>query len=141
MTPDDTPPRTSSSTPLILQGIAILLVDDKEDNALIASKILAYNGARVYTAHDGEAALQFLETGDVMPQLLLLDLSMPVLDGWETFRRVRSNPATAHLPVIALTAYAVEGDERRISAAGFDGYIAKPYTIDTLLAEINRVLA
>src|SRR5262249_39063588 len=97
-----------------------------------------FAGSKVYTATNGVEALSLLET--VSPTFVLLDLSMPVMDGWEMIEKLRANPVIKHLPVIALTAHAMEGDQERVKAAGFDSYIAKPFRINTLLGLIQSCL-
>lgn len=114
----------------------VLIVDDEPDNRAIAEKILAFNGARVHTANDGEQGLKMLES--IKPSFILLDLSMPVIDGWEMFKKIRENDVTHHIPVIALTAHAMAGDRERVLQAGFDGYIAKPFRMSTFMGEILR---
>ncbi|MBC7870037.1 MAG: response regulator [Chitinophagaceae bacterium] len=116
----------------------VLIVDDIQDNLEVAAKILSFNGAKVYTAQNGEEGLKLLNQAS--PTLILLDLSMPVMNGWEMLEIVRQNPATAQIPVIAVTAHAMQGDLERIMTAGFTGYIAKPFGIATLLIEIQRAL-
>lgn len=117
----------------------VLIVDDKHDNVEVAAKVLSFNGAEVYTAMNGEEGLNVLQT--IRPTFILLDLSMPIMTGWEMLKRVRENPETAYIPVIALTAHAMDGDAERVREAGFDGYIAKPFSIVTFLAEIRDVIA
>ena len=74
------------------------------------------------------------------PTVILLDLSMPEMDGWEMHRRLKANPETAHIPVIALTAHAMADDKERVMQAGFTGYIPKPYTIKTLVNDMQTIL-
>jgi len=119
-----------------VSGWTVLIVDDEPDNLAIAQKVLSFSGARVYTACNGEEGLKALET--VTPSFILLDLSMPVMDGWEMFRQVRADANTQHIPVIALTAHAMAGDRERVMEAGFDGYIAKPFRLSTFMGEILR---
>jgi two-component system cell cycle response regulator DivK len=114
----------------------VLVVDDEPDNLAIAQKVLTFGGARVYTAPNGVEGLKFLET--ITPTFVLLDLSMPEMDGWEMFRKLRSETSTQHIPVIALTAHAMAGDRERVMEAGFDGYIAKPFRLSTFMGEILR---
>lgn len=114
----------------------VLVVDDEPDNRAIAQKVLTFSGAKVQSAVNGEEGLKVLETA--LPSFILLDLSMPVMDGWEMFKKVRQNPQTQHIPVIALTAHAMEGDRERVLEAGFDGYIAKPFRLSTFMSEILR---
>lgn len=114
----------------------VLIVDDKPDNLAIAEKVLTSGGASVHKALNGEECLKVLE--DLTPSFVLLDLSMPVMDGWETFKRIKANPKTEQIPVIALTAQAMTEDRERVMVAGFDGYIAKPFRLSTFMSEILR---
>lgn len=117
----------------------VLIIDDDRDNVRIPQLLLTHLGAVVYTASNGEEGLQVLET--VIPTLVLIDLSMPVMDGWTTLKHIRSYQETAHLPVIAVTAHVMKGDQEDVLAAGFDGYIGKPYLINEFLAEIRQCVA
>jgi len=114
----------------------VLIVDDEPDNRTIAKKVLTFSGAQVFTASDGAEGLELLTT--IAPSFILLDLSMPVMDGWEMCKQVRANPATQHIPLIALTAHAMSGDRERVLENGFDGYIAKPFRLSSFMAEILR---
>ncbi|NDJ33666.1 MAG: response regulator [Chloroflexi bacterium] len=116
----------------------VLIVEDEPDNLEIAETVLLFVDSTVYTAADGTEGLRQLET--ITPTFVLLDLSMPVMDGWEMLEQVRANPRLANLIVIALTAHAMDGDRERALQAGFDGYITKPFRIDTLLAAITKCL-
>lgn len=116
----------------------VLIVDDEPDNLGVAEKVLSFMGARVHTAQDGLEGMAILE--HVTPTFILLDLSMPHLDGWQMIERLRADPLTASVPVIALTAHAMHGDKERALAAGFDGYIAKPFRIMTFFKEIQDCL-
>src|SRR5688572_10873151 len=107
----------------------ILIVDDSPANLKVARVALESEGFAVITAADGEEAWRML--GDLEPSLILMDLQMPGLDGFEVTRRIKSDPTRRHIPVIAVTAYAMKGDRERALAAGCDGYIAKP--IDPIL--------
>ena len=122
-----------------LAGQSILIVEDEPDNLSVAIKILTFNGATVTVAHDGQEGLEVLET--MTPHLILSDLSMPKVDGWEMLRSIRADPRLSGLPVIALTAHAMAGDKERVMEAGFDGYIVKPFMLDAFLQEIERCLA
>ena len=117
-------------------GWTVIVIDDEPDNVGVARKVLEFSGAKVHTSNNGEEGLALLD--HVQPTFILLDLSMPVMDGWEMFKRVRSNPTTEHIPVVALTAHAMSGDRERVLAAGFDGYIAKPFRLSTFMSEILR---
>ena len=114
----------------------VLVVDDEPDNLAVAEKVLTFGGAIVHTAKNGVEGLKVL--GEITPSFVLLDLSMPEMDGWDMFRHMRSLPERAHIPVIALTAHAMSGDRERVMEAGFDGYIAKPFRLSTFMAEILR---
>ena len=113
----------------------VLIVDDEPDNRTIAQTVLSFSGAKVFTAVHGADGLKLLE--DMLPSFILLDLSMPVMDGWEMLKQLRANPKTQPIPVIALTAHAMAGDRERALEAGFDGYIAKPFRLGTFMSELN----
>ncbi len=114
----------------------VLVVDDEPDNLAIAKKLLNYGGATVHLAHNGVEGLEMLKK--LKPSFVLLDLSMPEMDGWEMFTHLRENPATQDIPVIALTAHAMAGDRERVMDAGFDGYVAKPFRLSTFMTELLR---
>lgn len=124
-----------------IQKWVVLIVDDKHDNVEVAAKVLSFNGAEVHTASNGQEGLDLIKSKSLHPTFILLDLSMPVMSGWEMLDRLRANPATAYVPVIALTAHAMEGDAEKVREAGFDGYIAKPFSIVTFMAEIRDVIS
>jgi CheY-like chemotaxis protein len=115
-----------------------LIVDDEPDNVGVARKVLNYGGATVYVARNGIEGLAVLE--DVRPTFVLLDLSMPEMDGWEMFRIMKSDNTLASIPVIALTAHAMAGDKEKVIETGFNGYIAKPFRINSFVAEIQKCL-
>lgn len=117
----------------------VLIVDDEPDNVGVAQKILAFNGASVHIARNGIEGLALLET--LNPTFILLDLSMPEMDGWEMFRQLRANEAFRAIPVIALTAHAMAGDKEKVLSAGFNGYISKPFRIVSFLEEIQQCLS
>jgi CheY-like chemotaxis protein len=119
-------------------GWDVLIVDDERDNVGVAEKVLDFHGARVRTACNGLEGLALLN--ESIPTFVLLDLSMPYMDGWEMLRAIRANPMMSHLVVIAVTAHAMYGDAERTLAAGFDGYIAKPFRLAEFLPEIKRFL-
>jgi two-component system cell cycle response regulator DivK len=100
-------------------------------------------GGRAWTrevleAHDGAAGIQM--AGEHQPDLILMDIQLPVLDGYEATRRIKSDPALKHIPIIAVTSYALSGDEAKTRAAGCDDYIAKPFSPRQLLVKINSFL-
>lgn len=117
----------------------VLIVDDEPDNLGVAQKVLKYGGANVHIARNGLEGLSVLQ--EFKPTFILLDLSMPEMDGWEMFRQVRTNANLSDVPVIALTAHAMAGDKERVMEAGFDGYIAKPFRINSLLEDIREALS
>jgi CheY-like chemotaxis protein len=120
-------------------GWAILIIDDDSDNLEVALQYLTFVGADVHTAVSAEAGLAELDKFE--PTFILLDLSMPKMNGWEMFKLIRQRPKTANTPVIALTAHAMLGDQERALEAGFNGYITKPFLLATLLDDIKRCLA
>jgi CheY-like chemotaxis protein len=117
----------------------VLIVDDDLDNLGVAAEYLQFIGATVQTAKDGQEGMQALDT--FTPTVILLDLSMPNMDGWQMFKKVRDNPETASIPIIALTAHAMPEDRKRAVEAGFDGYITKPFMLDSLVREIKHWFA
>src|SRR5712671_928097 len=108
----------------------ILIVDDNPQNLKLAKVILAAEGYEVKTAVDAEDALRLLES--FTPRLILMDLQLPRMDGLELTRRLKADPARRDIVIIALTAYAMKGDEEKAFAAGCDGYMSKPIDIDAL---------
>jgi len=117
----------------------ILLVEDNEMNRDMLSRRLERKGYQVVIAVDGQSGVEL--AGAELPDLVLMDMSLPVLDGWEATRRLKADPATAHLPVIALTAHAMSGDRERAIAAGCDDYDTKPIELVRLLGKIETLLA
>jgi two-component system, cell cycle response regulator DivK len=113
----------------------ILLVDDEPDNIEVVAESLEFYGMEVRTAENGRAALEILM--DWMPDLILLDLSMPVMDGWETLRALKADPQTQNIPILAFSAHAIIGDAERALSAGFDGYLTKPVNVPTLLKDLR----
>ncbi|MBI5958192.1 MAG: response regulator, partial [Chloroflexi bacterium] len=116
----------------------VIIVDDDPDNLTIPKEMLTFLGAQVHTAENGVEGMELLAT--VKPTFMLLDLSMPKMDGWEMIKKIRANPETAGIPAIALTAHAMSGDKERVLEAGFNGYISKPFMLDTFLEEIQRCI-
>ena len=105
----------------------ILLVEDNEMNRDMLSRRLQKRGYDVSMAMDGRQGVEMARAGGF--DLILMDMSLPVLDGWEATRRLKADPATRHIPVVAVTAHAMYGDEQRARAAGCDGYVAKPLDV------------
>jgi two-component system cell cycle response regulator DivK len=117
----------------------ILLVEDNELNRDMLSRRLQRKGHQVMLAADGMQALLMAESET--PDLVLLDMSLPVIDGWETAHRLKSSPTTARVPLIALTAHVMAGERERALAAGCDDYDTKPIDFPQLLAKIEALLA
>jgi len=113
----------------------ILIVDDEPDNLEVVSETLEFRGAQIKTAPNGKEALELLETFPA--NLILTDLSMPVMDGWVLRSHVKSNPKFTNIPILALSAHAIAGDQDRALEAGFDGYLTKPVNIHTLHEDIR----
>ena len=116
----------------------ILLVEDNEMNRDMLSRRLERKGFRVLLAVDGRDGMEM--AGAHAPDLVLMDMSLPVLDGWEATRRLKAAPATTHIPVIALTAHAMAGDRERALEAGCDDYDTKPIELPRLLGKIEALL-
>jgi two-component system cell cycle response regulator DivK len=116
----------------------ILVVEDNEVNQRILVRRLTKRGYDVVLASDGAEGVA--KAGSEMPQLILMDMSLPVLDGWEATRQIKAAPATQNIPVIALTAHAMVGDREKTMAAGCDDYDTKPIEFDRLLAKIEALL-
>ena len=116
----------------------ILLVEDNEMNRDMLSRRLIRRGYEVVIAIDGEQGVAKVTSES--PDLILMDMSLPVLDGWEATRRVKANEATRGIPVIALTAHAMAGDRDKAIAAGADDFDTKPIELDRLLAKMEALL-
>jgi len=119
--------------------IRVLIAEDNAINRELLRELLETRGYTVDEACDGQAALRMLE--QTRPDILLLDIGMPVLDGYEVVRRIRENPHLATLPVLAVTAYAMQGDREKILNSGFDGYLSKPVDAVLLVEELHRLLS
>jgi CheY-like chemotaxis protein len=126
------------SAPRLMPMHKILLVEDNEMNRDMLSRRLERKGYRVVIAVDGQSGVEM--AGAEAPDLVLMDMSLPMLDGWEATRRLKADPATAHLPVIALTAHAMSGDREKALAAGCDDYDTKPIELARLLGKIEVLL-
>ena len=119
-------------------GKRVLIVDDNEDNRQILIDLLSANGFQVLEALTGAQAVD-IATREA-PDLVLMDIQLPGIDGHEATRRIKAIPALARTPVIAVTSYALAGDDRKAADAGCDGYITKPYSPRALLAQVRAVL-
>ncbi len=117
----------------------ILLVEDNELNRDMLSRRLARRGYTVTCAVDGQQGLELAR--ETSPDLILMDMSLPVLDGWQATRQIKDDPRTRHIPVIALTAHAMAEDERKARESGCDDYDTKPVEFDRLLAKMMKLLA
>jgi two-component system, cell cycle response regulator len=118
--------------------ITVLVAEDNAVNRELIRELLELRGYTVLEACDGQEALGIIERAQ--PDLLLLDIGMPVLDGFAVVRRIRESPRIARLPIVAVTAYAMQGDRERILDSGFDGYLSKPIDPSSLTEELNRLL-
>ena len=117
----------------------ILLVEDNEMNRDMLSRRLLRKGYEVVMAVDGEQAVAMAQSEK--PDLILMDMSLPVIDGWEATRRVKAIEASSGIPIIALTAHAMSGDRERALGAGCDDYDTKPIEMPRLLEKIDALLA
>jgi CheY-like chemotaxis protein len=117
----------------------ILLIEDNEMNRDMLSRRLARNGHEVSIAIDGQQGVDMALAE--RPDLILMDMSLPVIDGWEATRRIKANDATRKIPVIALTAHAMAGDREKSMEAGCDDYDTKPVEMTRLLGKISTLLA
>ena len=116
----------------------ILVVEDQEDNRQILRDLLSANDYDMLEAENGEEALAAVKKQ--RPDLILMDIQLPVLDGYEATRRLKADPATKSIPVIVVTSYALSGDETKARESGCDAYVTKPYSPRALLAKIKEFL-
>jgi two-component system cell cycle response regulator DivK len=116
----------------------ILLVEDNEMNRDMLARRLERKGFEVVIAVDGQAGIDMASSAS--PDIILMDLSLPVIDGWEATRQIKADPATQSIPVIALTAHAMAGDEQKALEAGCDDYDTKPIDLKRLLDKIESLL-
>jgi two-component system cell cycle response regulator DivK len=116
----------------------ILVVEDNAANRELIREILESRGYKVLEANDGEKAMEQIRA--CKPDLVLTDIQMPVLDGFGLIKRIRNDNTLSALPVLALTAYAMEGDEQKAILGGFDGYVTKPIRMHLLISKIQRCL-
>jgi two-component system cell cycle response regulator DivK len=117
--------------------IRILLVEDNELNRDMLSRRLQRKGYLVVTANDGNAALNLMR--EEQPAIVLLDMNLPIKDGWSVLDEAKEDPTIAHIPIIALTAHAMEEDRQRARVAGCNDYETKPIDLPLLLAKINKL--
>jgi two-component system cell cycle response regulator DivK len=116
----------------------ILLVEDNEMNRDMLARRLERKGFEVVIAVDGQAGIDMASSASA--DIILMDLSLPVIDGWEATRRIKADPVTQAIPVIALTAHAMAGDEQKALEAGCDDYDTKPVNLNRLLRKIDKLL-
>jgi two-component system cell cycle response regulator DivK len=116
----------------------VLVVEDHEDNRRILRDLLTSAGYEPIEAVSGEEGVALAETH--RPDLILMDIQLPGLDGYEATRRIKANPALRHIPVIAVTSYALSGDEVKAKEAGCDAYVTKPFSPRALLAKVREYL-
>jgi two-component system cell cycle response regulator DivK len=117
----------------------ILVVDDHEDNRRILRDLLGSAGFEVIEATNGEEAVARAE--GMAPDLILMDIQLPGIDGYEATRRIKANPALRRIPLIVVTSYALSGDDAKALAAGADAYVAKPFSPRAMLAKVREHLA
>ena len=117
----------------------LLLIEDNEENRDGLSRHLRRKGFEVLVAADGRQGLEAARAG--APDLILMDMSLPVLDGWEATRQLKADPQTRHIPVIAVTAFVWDGIARSAAEVGCDGFLAKPFKSADLLREVQKQLS
>jgi CheY-like chemotaxis protein len=117
----------------------ILVVEDAPDNQVLVEQVFQDSGYRVICIQDGQSALNWL--AHHQPDLILLDLSLPEIDGWEIARQLKASDRTANIPIIALTAHAMKGDRESAIASGCDDYLTKPIDIDLLESSVSHWLS
>ena len=132
------PPPHGKKSDSSKKKLTILVVDDDEANLELARALLEADGVAVVTAMDAISTFDVLK--DVDPALILMDIQLPGMDGWELTRRLKKNVVTSHIPVIAVTAYGQHGDAERARDAGFDEFVAKPVSTRELPAIIRKHL-
>jgi two-component system cell cycle response regulator DivK len=116
----------------------ILIIEDQDDNRAILRDLLGAAGFELTEATTGEEGVKLAERE--RPDLILMDIQLPVIDGYEATRRIKSNPALKSVPIIAVTSYALSGDEAKARAAGCDAYVSKPFSPRQLLAKVRELL-
>jgi two-component system, cell cycle response regulator DivK len=117
----------------------ILVVEDTDDNRQIMRDLLTGAGYDLIEAVDGAEGVAAAQRE--RPDLILMDIQLPVIDGYEATRRLKADPATTHIPIIAVTSYALSGDESKAFAAGCNAYVAKPFSPRQLLGKVREMLA
>src|SRR6266567_493917 len=128
----------SRGIPMTANGKTVLLVEDNEDNRIVYSTILRHFGYSVSEALNGEEGISKARVEK--PDLILMDISIPVIDGWEATQVLKHDPQTREIPIIALTAHALASDREKAMEVGCDGYLAKPCEPRAVVAEVQRFL-
>jgi CheY-like chemotaxis protein len=136
-------PRPDDSAPAVPEdqegnGALVLVVDDYQDAREMCCEYLSYCGFRVAEAKNGQEAID--KAHELLPDLILMDLSLPGMDGWEATRRLKADEKTKKIPVVALTGHALAGHSEGARAAGCDAFVTKPCMPDALVAEVKRML-
>ncbi len=116
----------------------ILYIEDNPDNRLLIRRVLQAEGYEVLEAIDGQSGMQ--RAAEIQPDLILMDINLPEIDGYEVTARLKQLPGLSRIPIIAVTANVMKGDREKTLAAGCDGYIQKPIDIDLLPGQIERFL-
>lgn len=129
---------TAHSPRLARAGATILIVENEDSNRTLMEKILSFAGYHCVTACNGQEALDAFDRS--LPDLVLTDIAMPVMDGYETAARMRARPGGAEIPIVAVTAHAMSGDREHVLQRGCDEYLAKPYRPRELLEMVERLL-
>jgi two-component system, cell cycle response regulator DivK len=117
----------------------VLLIEDHEDNRRILRDLLTSAGYETIEAETGEAGIELARTSS--PDIILMDMQLPGIDGYETTRRIRTDRSVRQIPIIAVTSYALSGDDIKAAQAGCDDYVTKPFSARALLAKVNQYLA
>jgi two-component system cell cycle response regulator DivK len=116
----------------------ILIVEDTQDNRQILRDLLTNAGFEIVEAHDGEAAV--MAAAEFRPDLILMDIQLPIINGYEAIRRIKADQTLRPIPIVAVTSYALSGDREKAWAAGCDGYVAKPFSPRQVLATVRDLL-
>jgi CheY-like chemotaxis protein len=117
----------------------VLIVEDNEDNRIVYSTMLRHFGFSVDEAENGAEGI--LKARSKLPDVILMDIAIPLVDGWEAVTRLKKDPSTAHIPIVALTAHAMPADRERAIQVGCDGYLAKPCEPRAVVEEVKRILS
>jgi two-component system cell cycle response regulator DivK len=128
-----------TETPEATRKLLVLVVDDFADNREMYSEYLSFSGYDVIEAKNGKEAIEAAR--ERLPDIIIMDLSLPVMDGWEATRRLKADDRTRGIPVVALTGHALAGHSKGAKEAGCDSFLAKPCLPDQLVTEIRRMLA